>query len=247
MTQEAAAAGLLEMQFAEGRITCQILPSGAEVPELVKTILPIAMRTALDHLPPPPEPARLVIRLQPPPPFHQRALALFRVEPLAVQQDDEIRLQPGTDPLKLAFRLGHELSHWLVYQRYPARPPLWLDEGLANWIGAQAAEASARPLKQTVQRPLPRQLDRHLYSLEELIALTTYPRSHGRSGAFYWQAEALVAGLRHKLGREIFLTYLGLMSVENPPAWDAPLRQEWYFIDSDFRWLAEQINYESIE
>ncbi len=231
--------------FGEGLVQCTVIPAAEPVPGILSSTLPVAMRTALEILGPPPRPATLTIRLQRPPPFYKRAASLFRAEPLATQRDDEILLHPGRDPLKLAFRLGHELSHWLAYQQFPVRPPLWLDEGLANGIGAAAAEACARSLRQTVARPPPPRLDHHLFSLEELIALRNYPSSPAETGAFYWQAEALVSALRHKLGPEEFRSYLATLSSPSPPAWDAPLRERWYFTDWDIAWFARQIRPES--
>ncbi len=230
------------LTFADGQITCTLLPiEGENVPEKVQQALPIAMRTALDLLGPPPKPTDLTIRLQPRPRWRQRALQGFPVEALATQQGNVIVLRPGSEPLNVAFRLGHELSHWLVYKQYPARPPLWLDEGLANWIGSAAADAMGRTLKQAVARPLPPNLSNHLVDLEELIAMEVYPRSRDRSAAFYWQAEALVSALIQKLGPEHFKTYLGILSVAEPPHWETPLREQWYFIDFDFTWFAQQI------
>ncbi len=231
----------VRMEFAGGQVMCQILPSGTAVPDLLQTVLPVAMRTALDEIGPPPQPAVLTIRLQKPPPFYKRALLLVPSDVLATQEGDEIRLQPGRDPLKLAFRLGHELSHWLLVKRHPARPPLWLDEGLANHLGAAAAEAAARPLGQTVERPVPDRLKPHLQPLDDLVARRVYPRPPAEVGAFYWQAETLVTALRDKLGRDAFREYLGLMAVPEPPGWEAPLRERWYFNDADFRWLADRI------
>jgi hypothetical protein len=212
---------------------------------MVLATLPIAMKTALEHLGGPSEPARLKIRLQEPPPFYKRARSLFRVEAFASQAGDEILLHPGNDPLKLAFRIAHEISHWLVSKRHPVRPPLWLDEGLANGIAADAAERCARTLKQTVERPAPPRLGGHLYALEELTALQGYPRKPDRVGAFYWQAEALTTALRNKLGRDDFKVYLALLSTPGAPSWQAPLRERWYFTDWDIEWLARQIRPET--
>jgi hypothetical protein len=227
-------------EFADGAVQCEVVPAGNTIPDLVRTTLPIAMRMALAELGPPPGPARLIVRLQKPPPFYKRAL--LRVEAHAVQAGDEILLTPGADPLKLAFRLGHEFSHWLVYKQHPARPPLWLDEGLANAIAAAAAEACARTLKLKIERPEPPKLDRHLFTLEQLVARQDYPRQPDEVGAFYWQAEALVAALRRKLAPADFKTYLSLLAVPDPPAWDAPLRERWYFNDGDMAWFARQID-----
>ena len=96
--------------FAEGRIVCEIA-SDREIPEIAPTVLPIAMKAALERIGPPPETAELAIRLLAPPPFYKRAKALFRAEAFATQTGDEIAVHPGKDPLKLAFRLGHKLAH----------------------------------------------------------------------------------------------------------------------------------------
>lgn len=232
-------------EYADGRVVCEVVPADESVPQMVSAILPIAMHTALEQLGPPPEPARLTIRLQKPPGFLDRAKSLFRAEAHAVQQGDEILLHPGTDPLRLAFRLGHEFSHWLVYKQHPIRPPLWLDEGLANGIAADAAAACARTLKQTVERPVPPKMDRYLYSLEDLLALQDYPRKPDQVGAFYWQAEALVSALRQKLGPVEFRVYLSLLASPDAPAWDKPLRERWYFTEWDIAWFARQIRPDS--
>ena len=238
----AAAAAPLRLEFANGIVICNIFAADGTIPDLVPDTLAIAMRTVLEELGAPPESATLTIHLQKPPPFYKRARAMFHAEALATQAGDGIRLHPGQDPLKLAFRLGHELTHWIVYKQHPVRPPLWLDEGLANILGAASAAAAARPLKQTVDRPFPNKLLGSVYSLDELLQLDAYPRQPAQVGAFYWQAEALVGALRQKLGRAAFNDYLDAMTVPQPPPWDAPLRDRWYFNDADFRWLADQIH-----
>ncbi len=229
------------LSFADGHISCEIISPRDPVPALVLKVLPMAFSAALDHVGPPSEPARLTLRLLDPPPFYKRVKALFRVEAFATQQGDEIQLHPGSDPLKLAFRIGHELSHWLAYTRHPVRPPLWLDEGLASLVGAAAAETCARTLKQSLQRPPPPELADNLFSLDELIALKAYPQTEDRSAAFYWQAEALVQAIRKRLGAAEFSVYLDLLSSPDAPDWQAPLRERWYFSDWDFGWLARQI------
>ena len=229
------------LSFAGGVIVCAVTSPKGDIPGIVLEALPIAMNAALELAGPPPAAARLDIRLLQPPPFYKRAKALFRAEAFAVQEDDEIRLHPGDDPLKLSFRIGHELAHWLVAKRHPERPPLWLDEGLAQLAGAAAAETMARTRTQTADRPLPPELENHLYALAELTALETYPSNADSSGAFYWQAEALVGALRRRLGPADFATYLGLLSVSGAPFWELPLRERWYFNNADFERLAEKI------
>lgn len=231
---------LVRQTFTEGRIACEIT-AAREIPDVVATVLPIAMKAALDRMGPPPEPARLIIRLLEPPPFYKRAKALFQTEAFATQTGNEIALHPGKDPLKLAFRLGHELAHWLAYQQHPVRPPLWLDEGLAQIVAAEAAERCARSAKQKLERPLPPKLEEHLFSLDELVGLRAYPPTAARSAAFYWQAEALVRALSGRLGAAEFAAYLAMLCVPAAPDWEAPLRERWYFSDWDMDWLAQQI------
>ena len=227
--------------FAEGRIVCEISSRREAIPELVLATLPLAMKTALETVGPPSGSVHLAIRLQEPPPFYKRLKAMFRAEAFAVQEGDDIRLHAGSDPLKLAFRLGHELSHWLVCKRHPARPPLWLDEGLAQMVGATAADASARVHKQVVERSQPSELEGNLFRLDELTDLQAYPKSEARSAAFYWQAEALVRAIQQRLGPADFAVFLGELCSPQPPAWQTPLRERWYFSDWDMNWLAEQI------
>ncbi|NCA82663.1 MAG: hypothetical protein EOM72_07920 [Opitutae bacterium] len=229
------------LSFAGGQIACEIISPGPSIPDRVLSTLPIAMTAALEHVGAPAEPVQLTLRLQETPSVYKRAKALFRVEALATQQGDEILLRTGEDPLKLAFRIAHELSHWLVSKRHPVRPPLWLDEGLAQRVGAAAADTCARTRKQTAERPRPPKLDRNLFAIDELTGLQAYPKSEARSAAFYWQAEALVDAIRRRLGSVEFTVYLGWLSTPGAPDWRTPLRERWYFSDWDFQWLAQQI------
>lgn len=231
-----------EKSFAHGRVTCVVVPpAGGGIPEILAPAVTIAMQTVLAQLGPPPKPAILTIHLEKPPPFYKRIKALFPVAAYASQQGDRIRLQPGQDPLKLTFRLGHEISHWLALKTLPQQPPLWLDEGLANWLGAQAAITCARTLHQELKQPIPAGIERYLFTLEELTSQTAYPRKPLAVGAFYWQAEALVRAIYRRLGRQDFQAYLQFLSQPQAPAWDEPLRERWYFTDGDFAWLAGQI------
>ena len=229
------------LPFADGRIACTILARSGTVPDLLLSCLPVAMNAALETVGAPTEPAHLTIQLQDPPSFYKRFRALFRTETFAIQRDNEIELQAGDDPLKLSFRLGHELTHWLTAKKYPVRPPLWLDEGLAQFVGASAAQTSARVHKQSLERPAPANLVDNLFRLEDLVTLQAYPAKSGLSAAFYWQTEALVRALRQRLGPAEFSNYLACLCTTNPPGWQVPLRERWYFTDWDMNWLANQI------
>jgi len=237
-----AAAASQDFSFAGDLITCTVsAPTSTEIPNRIQTAVPLAMKTAIQDVGLPEAPAHLTILLQPPPTALEKLQGLFRPNIFAIQEGDELRLRAPEDPLALTFRLAHETSHWLVARQYPARPPLWLDEGLANTVGATAAAAAARIHSQQLLRPIPEGLKEAAYSLEDLTDLTIYPRRTHKIAAFYWQAEALTRAIRKRLGKEAFAEYLALLCSPSPPDWQAPLKNRWYFNEGDIAWLARQI------
>lgn len=225
------------MEFAGGRIRC-VVEAAAPDPVL-ETAAKIAMESALRLLPPPDQPATLAIHPLPAPPFYRRWFGA----PVAhgYQSGDEIAIRPDPDTVKLSFRLAHEMSHWLAAKTHPRRPPLWLDEGLAQRIGAQAAATAGRTEKRGLARTPPDGWETHACSLDALTSLDAPPDAPAAAGAFYWQAESLVSALYDRLGRDDFLAYLALLSVPDAPPWQAPLRKRWWFNDADFEALARAI------
>jgi len=227
--------------FADGRITCELNSEKKTLPSQAVSILPVAMKVALQEVGTPDQPAHLTIHLEGKPSFWQRIRSLFEAETFAIQEGDTLRLHSTDHPLKLSFRMAHEFSHWLVFKQYSTRPPLWLDEGLAQEVGATAAAIIARTQSKKLERPIPSNLKKNSYTLDELTALRDYPKRDARIAAFYWQAEALVRALRKRLGPSEFALYLELLASPHAPDWQAPLRERWYFNDGDFDWLSRQI------
>jgi len=242
LTACSTAAASHDFSFAEDRVTCTVTaPEANEIPPDVLSSIPLAMKIAIQEVGQPATHAHLSIRLKGAPGFRERIRGLFHPEIFAIQEGDELRMHVPEDPLKLTFRIAHEASHWLVAQQFPSRPPLWLDEGLAQAVGATAASAAARTRSQQLERPQPVRLLDAAYTLEELTALTRYPDRKAQVAAFYWQAEALTQALRKKLGKEAFAEYLALLSSPEAPDWQVPLRTRWYFNDGDMDWLSRQI------
>ena len=58
--------------FAEGRIACEVSARHDAVPAQVATVLPIAMKTAMEIVGEPAETLRISIRLEETPPFYKR-------------------------------------------------------------------------------------------------------------------------------------------------------------------------------
>ena len=222
--------------FADGRVRCVVEADGGEALALATGF---GMNAVLRTLPPPDGPATVTIRYIDPPPFYKRWLGAPAAH--GWQSGDEIAVRPDSDGVKLAFRLAHEMSHWLVAKTHPRRPPLWLDEGLAQRIGTQAAAAAGRTEKRGLARTPPDGWEAHAHSLDALTALDVPPDAPDAAGAFYWQAERLVDMLCDRLGRDDFLAYLAILSSPDAPPWQAPLRERWWFNDADFEALARAI------
>ena len=177
-----------DFSFADHHITCTVsAPDANKIPDRVLTAVPLAMKTAIQEIGVPSHPAHLSILLQRSPTTFERLQRLFQPKVFAIQEGDELRIQVPEDPLKLTFRIAHEASHWLVAQQFPARPPLWLDEGLANAVGATAAAAAARAHSQQLERPQPVHLADSAYSLQVLTSLTDYPKRKKQSPLFRYK------------------------------------------------------------
>ena len=169
--------------------------------------------------------------------------AAARDDVLGESRGDSVRLRRCVDdPLRDAFRAGHECAHFLLAVRYGHTLPLWLDEGMAQLVGYRAAEAYARPQHLNVQRKPLADWEDAAFSLDELTSMTDYPKSPKDVAAFYWQASMLVRALHARLGVAAFDAYMAALAAQSDGAdWKEPLRRQCYFIDSDFDWLETQI------
>ena len=224
--------------FAEGRLLVRW--ESGPIPPDIDRALTLAVPAALEILPPPPDPPTVVLRPLPAPSRWSRLFSLNRPQPNALHSKGLVQISPVGDLDALAFRLAHEFSHELALCAFPARPPLWLDEGLAQYAAARAAAAAARTQGRTSVRVPPEHLDDAAYSLDDLTALADYPSDPDRAAAFYWQAEILVTRLHASLGPR-FPDYLRELCVPNPPSWQLPLRRDYYFNDDDFTALDRKI------
>lgn len=156
---------------------------------------------------------------------------------LGESRGGSIAVVASPDPLKTAFRAGHECAHALLACRYgPGMLPLWLEEGLAQLAGDRAAEAVARGARlQSVRVPPPGPW----FSLGDLLSLSGYPSSADGIAAFYWQSSLLVRALHARLGPAVFSELLASVAAGAPcPDF---LRTRCWFAEADFEWLRRQI------
>lgn len=101
--------------------------------------------------------------------------------------------------------LAHGMTHLVMNRLFAGQPPLWLNEGLAEYYGAfgyaafKGIKKSKRAQFGKLTTPFP---------LEELLYRITYPREDWRVQSFYATAKYLVAFLLLDRPPEQFLPFL---------------------------------------
>ena len=160
---------------------------------------------------------------------------------LAMQMENDLFILKESNSVMNVLRLPHEMVHFRLWQLYDHRAPVWLDEGLAATIGWKVAAEIHRSSngKRLVRAPpfLPRE---HLMSVDELTSMTAYPAANESAPAFYIETELLVTAIARKIGDDKLAEFVKAVAGEGVP-WTEYLRKRFGFADSDFAWLAQQI------
>ena len=160
---------------------------------------------------------------------------------LAMQMENDLFILKESNSVVNVLRLPHEMVHFRLWQLYGHRVPVWLDEGLAATIGWKVAVDVHRSSKgkQLVRAPpfLPRE---RLMSMEELTSMIAYPAGNEAAPAFYIETELLVTAIARKIGDDKLAEFVKAVAGDGVP-WTEYLRKRFGFADSDFDWLAQQI------
>ncbi len=97
--------------------------------------------------------------------------------------------------------LAHEASHAVVARLYPNQTwPLWLNEGFAEFMGADSVAARRH---RTTKSQLSK-LDFATLSLEEITSILTYPEDQELLARFYQSSDRLIRFLMIELPPENF-------------------------------------------
>jgi hypothetical protein len=106
------------------------------------------------------------------------------------------------DPRGTISALGHELTHVVIADAFPAsRPPAWANEGAAVLADSAAKQQlHKRDLQQSLQ-------SRAAFHCAELLQLADYPAPH-RIPAFYGQSASLIAFLGDIGGAEKLIPFI---------------------------------------
>lgn len=109
--------------------------------------------------------------------------------------------------------LGHEIVHLIVHRFYPESIPLWLDEGLAQYI-SKNAHASYQRARGYIAKPHSKAIaPENLIPLGRLVAMTEVPSD--RVQTFYDESERLVRFLA-MTDKPSFLKLLDMLGHHQP-------------------------------
>ncbi|MGA0332500.1 MAG: SHD1 domain-containing protein [Kiritimatiellia bacterium] len=107
--------------------------------------------------------------------------------------------------------LAHEMSHLVLNRFFRMRPPVWLNEGLAEWYG-NVGHSAFKGKKLDVEKGLGKLRDP--YPVEELTAMTTYPADPADISRFYNTSQQLVGMLMLRKDPAAFVEFLQAITVQ---------------------------------
>lgn len=123
----------------------------------------------------------------------------LRPDGLAFQYQDEIYLKADEAQAARPDRVAHEIVHARLRSAYGSNIPLWIDEGLANFLGWNIAEAYARLQARDLSRHLAAADATLVVGLNELASRDVYPDDSAAAQAYYRQVEEVVRAVQEQI------------------------------------------------
>ena len=163
-----------------------------------------------------------------------------RNDSVAMQLQNDLFVLKETDSLGNVLRLPHEMVHFRLWQLYGTRAPVWLDEGLAAYLGWKVAVAAHSLKGKHLVRAPPHIKREHLLSLEQLTGATMYPAGGEEGAVFYIEAELFISAIARKIGDDKLSEFVKAVAGDGIP-WSDFLRERFSFADGDFAWLQQQL------
>lgn len=143
----------------------------------------------------------------------------WREDGFALASGREIFLFRDRESVERRIDIPHEMVHFILSQMDYHRLPLWLEEGLALYIGARTAQSYAVERGYELDRRLPELAVEDLFDLDHLTTRKTLPHRPGRRAAFYRQSERLVQFIFRHAPRDRMLDLLTAFS-RSRESWD---------------------------
>jgi hypothetical protein len=155
-----------------------------------------------------------------------------REDGLAMQMGREIYVLRETSAGNAYLSLPHEMVHFRLWQAYGGGVPLWLEEGLAEYLAWELAYAyqETRGVQLYRERPPP---PGEGFTWAELRDMQTYPTEYEQNRLFYRQAEQGARHLVEQLGSEAVGGFIRQVLVR-----DGDVEAVW---EQDYGWDAEQM------
>ncbi|MDF3129163.1 SHD1 domain-containing protein [Kiritimatiellaeota bacterium B1221] len=107
--------------------------------------------------------------------------------------------------------LAHEMSHLVLNRFFVHRPPLWLNEGLAEWYG-NVGHSAFKGKKVDVEKGLGE--IRSPYSMAALTSMQGYPQGDEEISRFYNTSQQVVGMLMLSKDQPTFVEFLKAITVE---------------------------------
>ncbi len=107
--------------------------------------------------------------------------------------------------------LAHEMSHLVLNRFFRISPPLWLNEGLAEWYG-NTGYRTFKGLKVDLEENMGRLMDP--LPLETLFGMSAYPEDNREISRFYATSKQVVGMLMLREGQAAFVRFLEAITVK---------------------------------
>ncbi len=98
--------------------------------------------------------------------------------------------------------IPHEMVHYRLWQQYGRDLPLWLEEGLAEYLGWQVAIRYQRTRQLHLYRERSPVEEQTWIPWTTLFEMERYPADPRRTAAFYRQSGGLVGAIAEKIGEK---------------------------------------------
>ncbi len=125
----------------------------------------------------------------------------------------EMYLQQAHNTRQSASILAHEMTHLIMNRFFPGAPPLWLNEGIAEWY-EEFAYAEYKGIKKS-RRSLFKIIE-NKYPFRTLFDSRTYPESGDDVSRFYQTSKFLVGFLRLEYPPEKFVGLIRDATTDTP-------------------------------
>jgi hypothetical protein len=165
-----------------------------------------------------------------------------RQDALAAQYQNEIYIfWDMKHPPANAVRLAHEMVHERLQNvACRSRLPVWLEEGLAGYLGWELASAYRQSKGNELFRQLPPVPADDIIPMDQLNAMTAYPDHPENARRMYRQAEEWVRQIAVRIGNDRLSEFVHAVCGEGM-LWSDVLRNRFGYSDEDMKALEGEV------